>query len=294
MSGQLSERAGMGIPLSRHPLFERLCDEYDTLAGGRFRRWLTAAPQEEISEKFTAPAVMVLYDCLCGRVAAEEWGPPAAVAGYSLGFYAAAVLSGCMGEGLVLEWLDRVNACNRRTFPDGAFQVAAVTGLSSPDLLRRLGGWGLGRVEVADVNNSRQLIVAGPTEEVGRAMAFLKGVALDVRGVPLDIPLHTSHVEPARREVEGWWASVPVGSPRLPLISPVDGRLVENESGFKDHMLRSLVSPTNWLAVVERLRDMGVTSALDVSPGGELGRMSKWTYREIELLSVSSLWEDGE
>ncbi len=258
MSGQLSERAGMGIPLSRHPLFGPLRGEYDALTGGRFGRWVTKAPQEEISDKFTAPATMVLYDCLCGKVAMEEWGPPAAVAGYSLGFYAAAIMSGCIGEGPILQWMDRVNACNRRTFPAGAFKMAAVTGLSRPDLLRRLGEWELGRVEVANMNNASQVIVAGPAEEVGQAIGFLKGVALDVREVPLDIPLHTSHVEPARREVEAWWAAVPACSPSLPLISPVDGRLVEDGAAFKAHMLRSLVSPTNWQAVVERIREMGV------------------------------------
>lgn len=290
MAGQLSEQAGMGAPLCGDPVFRGLADRFNALTGHRFQHWVTQASQEEISEPFTAPSVMVLYDILCGHVACRRWGAPAAVTGYSLGFYAAAVLARCTSEAVILEWLDRVDDCNRRCFAKGQFRLAAVTGLSVEELKARLANWGLERVQIANINNARQLVVAGPKEEMAVAVERLKPLALDVRDLLLDIPLHSRYIEPAQREVAEWWTSVGASSPALTLLSPVDGSLISDGGSFKSHMLTSLVSSTHWQAVVERLKALNIRRALDVSPGGELGRMARWTYRELEVLPVSALW----
>ena len=290
MAGQLSERGGMGTPLRNDPLFRELADQFNGLTDGRFERWITDASQEEVSETFTAPSAMVLYDLLCGHAALRKWGPPAAVAGYSLGFYAAAVLADCVSAEVVLQWLERVDDSNRQNFPRGQFRLAAVTGLSVPEMEASLAEWGLEGVRIANINNARQLVVAGPGEEMAAALERLKAVALGVRDLPLDIPLHTPHIERARREVTGWWTSVPASSPTLTLLSPVDGGVIADGDSFKSHMLTSLVSATNWQAVVGRLKELNIRRALDVSPGGELGRMARWTDRELEILPVSALW----
>lgn len=291
MAGQLSERVGMAEHLREEPGFRSLTDHFNGLTSDRFEHWVTDASQEEISDTFTAPSLMVLYDILCGHAACRRWGPPAAAAGYSLGFYAAAVLARCTSAAVILQWLDRVNACNQRTFDQGRFRLVAVTGLTVQEVVARLAEWGLETVQIANINNARQLVLAGLASEVGEVINRLRGVALDVRDLPLDIPLHTPHLEPARQAVGDWWASMPAGSPVMTLLSPVDGEPVTSGESFKRHMMASLVSPTHWQAVVARLKAMNIKRALDVSPAGELGRMARWTYRELEVIPVSALWE---
>lgn len=291
MAGQLSERAGMAEHLREDPGFRSLADHFNGLTADRFEHWVTGASQKEISGTFTAPSVMVLYDILCGHLASRRWGPPAAAAGYSLGFYAAAVLARCTSAAVILQWLDKVNACNRRNFGQGRFRLMSVTGLTVQDMDARLEDWGLETVQIANINNARQLVFAGLASEVGEVANRLRGVALDVRDLPLDIPLHTPHLEPARQEVADWWSSVPAGSPVMTLLSPVDGEPVTSGESFKRHMMLSLVSPTHWQAVIARLKAMNIKRALDVSPAGELGRMARWTYRELEVIPASALWE---
>jgi [acyl-carrier-protein] S-malonyltransferase len=291
MAGQLSERAGMAEHLREYPGFSSVADHFNGLTADRFERWVTDASQEEISETFTAPSVMVLYDILCGQVACRRWGPPAAVAGYSLGFYAAAVLARCTSAAVILQWLEKVNAYNRTTFGEGRFRLAAVTGLTVADMRARLADWGLETIRIANINNARQLVLAGLASEMEEVLQRLRGGVLDARDLPLDIPLHTPHLEGARQAVAAWWASVPAGSPIMTLLSPVDGEPVTSGESFKRHMMMSLVSPTHWQAVVARLKAMNIKRALDVSPAGELGRMARWTYRELEVIPVSALWE---
>jgi [acyl-carrier-protein] S-malonyltransferase len=291
MAGQLSEREGMAAGLRGHRVFDRLGTSFDALTAGRFTAWVTTAPQEEISDRFTASKVMVLFDLLCGHAALERFGKPAAVAGYSLGFYAAAVLARSTTTPTVLTWLDRVNARNRETFPPGEFKLLAVTGLGLEDLRRRLSEWSLDEVEVANINNARQLVLAGPASAMDRLVEHLQGIVLDLKVLPLDIPLHTPFLEPARQAVADWWASVPAGAPVLPLLSPVNGKPIASGASFKRHMLESLVAPTDWQAMVAEVRAMGIMTVLDTSPGGELGRMARWVARDLDVLPVSSLWE---
>jgi len=291
MAGQLSERSGMAAPLASHAVFRRLAGGFDHLTEGQFGRWVTTARQEEISERFTAPAVMVLHDVVCGEVALKEWGPPAAVAGYSLGFYAAAVLARCLSSLAVLGWLTRVNAINAQRFPPGEFALASCTGLPAAELERLLDEWGLAGLRISAFNNPRQVVVAGPASEVRDALARLKGVALDAKEVPLDVPLHTNYMEETRGAMTAWWSLVPASSPIFPLLSPVTGEILTGGAAFKQHMFASLAVPTDWTSVARSLERLGIRWALDASPGGELGRMTRWTYRDLRVMPISALVE---
>lgn len=293
MPGQLSERTGMARPLQGHRLFKRLSGGFNALTSGQFERWVTTASQEEIGDRFTAPAVMVLYDILCGEVAAETLGPPAAIAGYSLGFYAAGVVARCVSAQAVLGWLTRVNASNALAFPPGAFALAVSTGLAPEALTKAFAQWGLGALEIANINNPSQAVFAGPAREVAEAVERLQGVALDVRTLPLDVPLHTSYMEPSRSEVLSWWSLVPASAPLYPLLSPATGKKILSGAGFKQEVLTALAVPTDWVAVVRELESLGIRTLLDLSPQGDLGRMARWTCRSMEILPASSLWEGG-
>ena len=291
MPGQLFEREGMARALVGHPVFERIAGGFNVMTEGRFEHWVTTAAREEISGRFTAPSVMVLYGCLCAEIAKEDLGPPAAVCGYSLGFYAAAVFAHSITVQTALGWLGRVNAFNARDFPEGRFGVAVSTGLSKVELEKAFRDWALDGLFVSNVNNSRQMVFAGPKRLVTEAAERLEKVALSVQEAPLDIPLHTPYMDGARREVEGWWSTIPAASPACELISPVDGALVRSGRALKREMLTSLASPTDWVAVVKTLDELDLEWVLDLSPGGELGRMARWTKRDMDIRPASCLWE---
>ena len=290
-AGQLSEKAGMGVPLRFHPVFRRLVPGFNQLTGGRFEEWVTEAPQEEISERFTAPAIMVLYDLLGAEIALHEWGPPVAVAGYSLGFYAAAVLAHCVPVSTVLTWLEKVNASNAKAFPPGHHALAATTGLSLQELKEFMAGSALKGLRVSGVNNPRQAVIAGPSGEVREALEKLKGRVLDARILPLDVPLHTPYMEPACLEIEPWWSAVAAAAPVFPLLSPADGHVIGSGTAFKNEMLVSLQSPTRWDLVAEGIARFKPDRVLDLSPGGDLGRMARWSVRDLNVVPVSALWE---
>lgn len=281
----------MALPIGGTDAFRRLSGGFDALTDGRFSRWVTTAGAEEISERFTAPALMFLWGALCAGCAEAAWGPPSAAGGYSLGFYAAAVSARCLTLQTVLGWLDRVNAANARTCTPGRFALASVTGLSEADLRGMLLRWDLGEVEIANVNTARQVVVAGPASQVRDALGRLEGKVLEARELALDVPLHTPHVLPASQAVADWWQAVPCAAPAFSLISPVDGGAIRGGPAFKRSMLESLTSPTRFPEVVRGVAAARPERVIDLSPGGELARMAAWVDRDLRVLPLQTLWD---
>jgi len=291
MPGQAFEREGMALRFADNPSFKRMAAGFNSLTSGRFEEWVTTARMEEIGDRFTAPSVMVLYGEICAEIAAEKFGPPSALAGYSLGFYAAALFARSLKVRDVLKWLERVNAESARFFPPGEFSFAVATGIRHWELEELLRGLDLKSVRVANINNPRQVVVAGPATDIDRAGKLLKGRLMDCQVLPLDVPLHTEYMEETRGRVSQWWDTIPAAAPTCPLISPVDGRIIQSGEMVKSEMSRALTAPNDWVSVCSRISQMNIDWVLDLSPGGELGRMVRWTNRDTVVKPVSVLWK---
>lgn len=284
MAGQFSETEGMGMPVRLALEFREAAARFDALTGGAFERWVTVEPKGELSAHAVASEAVVLFDAALGEVARGRFGPPALVAGYSLGFYAAASLAGVFPMEVALEWIRRVNGAMARLFPAGTFGLAVSIGLTRQELLGVFAGASLGGLEVANINNARQLVFAGPSAQVESALKSLEGKALSAKAIPLDFPLHTSHLRPVAEEMEPWWRTVPLSAPRVRLLSPVDGSTLADADAVRAIMLLSLTEPTDWVAVVRAAGAEPLSWVLDTSGDGSLGRMTRWVDREMRVV----------
>lgn len=291
MPGQAFEREGMALRFADNPSFKRMAAGFNSLTSGRFEAWVTTARMEEIGDRFTAPSVMVLYGEICAEIAAERFGQPAAVSGYSLGFYAAALFARSLQVRDVLKWLERVNAENARSFPPGEFSFAVATGITHWEIDELLRGWKMETVRVANINNPRQVVLTGPAGDIESVGMRLRGRLMDYQVLSLDVPLHTEYMDEARGNVSLWWDTVLAAAPKCPLISPVDGRIIQSGEMVKNEMARALTAPNDWVSVCNRISQMNIDWVLDLSPGGELGRMVRWTNRNTVVKPVSVLWK---
>jgi malonyl CoA-acyl carrier protein transacylase len=284
MAGQFSEAEGMAMPVRMVPAFREVAGRFDALTGGSFERWVTVEPQALLSEHTVASQAVVLFDAALGTVASERFGPPSLVAGYSLGFYAAASLAGVFPMDVALEWIRRVNRAMDLRFPPGTFGLAVSIGLTREELLSAFAGASLGGLEVANINNARQLVFAGPAAEMDAALKALEGRVLSAKALPLGFPLHTSYLRPVAEEIEPWWRGVPLSDPHMPLLSPVDGSSLTDAGQVRETMLLSLTEPTDWVSVVKAAGSLGPAWVLDSSGDGSLGRMTRWVDRAMRVV----------
>ncbi len=284
MAGQLTARAGMGEPLLQIPAFREELASLAELVEGRLEEWLTRASQATLSDPSVAPHAVTLFEIACGRAAASLLGPPAVAAGYSLGFYAAAVLSGAISPETASEWLFRVNTAMDLSFPEGKFLTAFSIGLNRRELEETFSRKEFAGVHVANINNKGQIVFAGPADPVVQAVEALKGRTLRCETLPLKNPIHTPHMAPIRDEIREWWATREVHDPEMILLSPADGGVLRTARDIREAMPESLALPTDWVGVSKGVVREGAAWALDTSADGSLGRMTRWVVRDLKLV----------
>jgi [acyl-carrier-protein] S-malonyltransferase len=193
---------------------------------------------------------------------------PDVVAGHSLGEYAAAHAAGALG----LEDAARLVAERDRLMTEAAREnpgvMVAVLGASAGEVVEAIGGAD-GVVVAANFNTPRQTVVSGDEEAVEAALARVRGRKrrLDVAGA-----FHSPMMREASVGMERLLDEVAVRDPEVPMVSGMDGALLARAEDVRLALRGQMLSPVRWVAVVERLRKMGVEEMIEAG-GGTLVRM---------------------
>lgn len=282
--GQSSEYAGMGVELHReHPVFRAAVDRHaDT-----FRRLTGVDPLEVFADpaaqaraELLQPAVFLLQVAL-----AEFWSScgvtPDAVAGHSLGEYAAACVAGVFDAEQGLELV----SARGRSFAavPGAGRMAAV-GCPDPAELERLVAAHGDAAAVAAYNAPDRVTVSG----TDAAMRELES-AFEQRGW-LTLPLQTTHafhstlVAPAVPALVAAAARIAHRPPATPMALNLSGAWATAGDLGAGYWGRQLTSPVRFRAGIRRLLDSGCTVFLEVGSGrtlttfglGEAGGAEVW------------------
>ena len=194
---------------------------------------------------------------------------PDVVAGHSLGEYAAAHAAGSLrltdGVRLVTE-RDRLMGEASRKNPGG--MVALIGG--DPDDVARAAEETGGIVVAANFNTPRQTVVSGQIDALGEVAERVRGrkVKLEVSGA-----FHSPLMSGAAREMDALLGEVELEEPEIPMVGATDGAVLTTAEEVREALRNQMLSPVRWVAVVERLLDLGVREIFECGEDGTLTRM---------------------
>ena len=201
------------------------------------------------------------------------------VAGHSLGEYTAAHAAGSLGlaDGvrLVAERDRLMNEASREN-PGG---MVALIG-SDPEAVARAAEGSGGAVVAANFNTPRQTVVSGRIDALEQVTEGLRGrkVRLRVAGA-----FHSPLMAEAARKMDVLLAGVEFGEPWIPMVGATDGALLETSDGVRKALRNQMLSPVRWVAVVERLLELGVREIFEAGEDGTLTRMLRdFRRRDVE------------
>jgi [acyl-carrier-protein] S-malonyltransferase len=204
---------------------------------------------------------------------------PDVVAGHSLGEYAAAHAAGSLGledaVGLVAE-RDRLMTEAARVNPGG---MVALIGADPMEVTRAAEGAD-GVVVTANFNTPRQTVISGEKSALGL-------VAEKVRGRSVDLSVagafHSPLMLEASRAMDALLSEVALRNPVIPMVGATDGGVLATAGDVRLALRNQMLSPVRWVAVIERLLDLGVEEIVEAGEDGTLTRMLRdFRRKDIE------------
>jgi [acyl-carrier-protein] S-malonyltransferase len=201
---------------------------------------------------------------------------PDVVAGHSLGEYAAAHAAGSLGlaDGVrLVAQRDRLMGEASRENPGG---MVALIGADPDDVARAAEETG-GIVVAANFNTPRQTVVSGQVDALEEVAARVRGrrVRLEVSGA-----FHSPLMAGAAREMDELLRGVDLQAPQIPMVGATDGALLTTAEKVREALRNQMILPVRWVAVVERLLDLGVREIFEAGEDGTLTRMLRDFKRE--------------
>ena len=287
--GQGSQAPGMGKDLAeKFPVARQVFEEADDALGFAISRLCFEGPAEDLQlTENTQPAILTVSVAAFRAMKESGIEPPAFVAGHSLGEYSALVAAGAMSLGDAVRTVRARGRYMQEAVPVGTGAMAAVIGGERNAIEQACREASGNQVcSVANINSPNQVVIAGNTEAVDRAMELLKGVAKRVIKLNVSAPFHCALMKPAQDRLAFELEQLAFTEPTPSVITNVDAKITSAPGDLRDSLLRQVSAPVRWLESMELLFQHGVTTFVEVGPGKVLSGLMRQINRDANCLNV--------
>ncbi|WP_120798791.1 ACP S-malonyltransferase [Thiocapsa rosea] len=288
--GQGSQSIGMLDVLAEScPDVRRTFDEASDALGVDLWRLVHEGPKEDLDLTRNTQPVVLSAGIAVWRAWLQAGGPSAGVmAGHSLGEYSALVAAGA------LSFADGVRlAAERARFmqeavPAGEGAMAAVLGLSDPEVIALCAEQAQGAVlEAVNFNAPGQVVIAGDAAAVNRAIDAAKGAgAKRALTLPVSVPSHCALMRPAADRLAERLAAIEIRVPEVAVLHNASVQSADDSDVLRDQLVQQLFRPVRWVETVHAVAAEGVRIAIECGPGKVLTGLNKRIDDNLMTLPV--------
>jgi [acyl-carrier-protein] S-malonyltransferase len=253
------------------------------LSGVDLIRLGTTAEADEVTDTAVAQPLIVAL----GLLAADQLDLTGVgvTAGHSVGELTAAGVAGALTPEAAVAFAAIRGREMAAACANAPTRMSAVLGGDPEEVVARINGLGL---TAANRNGGGQIVAAGLVDDLAKLAAEPPAGA---RVVPLSVAgaFHTDHMAPAEEALQSIADGVTAADPRLRLLSNADGAAVSSGREVVARLVRQVTSPVRWDLCQATLRELGVTTIIELPPAGTLVGIAKRELgRDLTLLAVKS------
>jgi [acyl-carrier-protein] S-malonyltransferase len=286
--GQGSQRVGMAQGLTQDfPQSAEVFATADRVLGFSLSRMCFEGPEDELLlTANTQPAILAAS--IAAFYPLARHARPDFVAGHSLGEYSALVAAGALTLDDALQTVRLRGQFMQEAVPVGEGAMAAILGLELAAIQNACAESALDQVvSPANINSPGQIVIAGHTDAVMRAMEACKrsGAKRAVR-LPVSAPFHCALMLPAQRRLASHLGNVAFADPAIPLVNNVDASVVRGAAACREGLVRQVSAPVRWQESIELLAREGVDTFVEVGPGGVLAGLTRKIVKNARVLTV--------
>jgi len=283
--GQGSQVPGMLRALPGHPAISRTLDEVSESLGADVRELDSV---EALQSTVSVQLALLACGVSMARALIEEGVEPEAVAGLSVGAFAAAVQSG------VISLSDSVHLVQQRAemmvelYPKG-YGLAAIVGLTEKQVFTLVeeAYTEQERVYVGNINAPLQIVIAGSDEgmtkvlEVARRSGARKAERLHV-----SVPSHCLLLEPVAVALRESLRKMQLHQPNLVYVGNVNARALRTPDAIAEDLASNIAHGVRWNDTTTVLEELGCSLFLEMPPGHVLSELAKQAFPEVKTLAV--------
>lgn len=149
---------------------------------------------------------------------------------------------------------------------------------------------GFADLVVCNHNAPDQVVVGGGTEDARRLLRECRDRGVDARRLPVAAAFHTHHVAHAVDRFGPEVAAVSVGRPRGPVYANSPGAAYGDDPAANGATLvRQLLEPVEFVAVLERMRAAGITVFVEFGPKQVLSQFVRRTLGDdVQVIAADA------
>jgi trans-AT polyketide synthase/acyltransferase/oxidoreductase domain-containing protein len=219
--------------------------------------------------QFTQPALYVV-SALTYLDMVEKEGRPHCVLGHSLGEYVALFAAGACSFETGLQLVKKRAEIMGQVHNGG---MAALLGLTMPQVEQVLHIHHLDRLDIANYNSAAQIVISGSKEDIAAAQPIFESNNAKLY-FPLNVSgaFHSRYMKAAAAEFGAFVRNFSFSPLRTPVIANVTARPYTNES-IPSMLEQQICSPVKWYESVSYLLQQEAACFYEAGPGDVLTKM---------------------
>ncbi|MBS0636173.1 MAG: ACP S-malonyltransferase [Verrucomicrobia bacterium] len=288
-----SQQIGMfSDMIGKYPTIKETFKEASEVAG--YDMWelsLNGPKEKQDAIEYTLPLMLTANVALYRTWISLNGQKPEIMAGHSLGEYSALVSSEALQFKDAVALVALRGKLMQEAVPIGHGQMAAIIGLDDNSIYALCQEASQGEViSPANFNSIGQVVIAGTTNAINRAIAIAKAKKAKVATVlPVSIPSHCPLMKPASDEMAKALDKVSIQSPKIPVLHNFDVMSHNDPTEIRKVLVDQLTNPVRWVDTVNAMEKMDITDIIECGPGKALVGMVKWISRTIVSHSIYPL-----
>ena len=288
-SGQGAQYPGMMKDLyDSESAAKSVFDTADSVLGRKISEICFNGTQEDLNLTHNTQPCMLAGDIAAAMVLKDHGITADAVAGFSLGEYAALAYANAITLEDVFRIIQiRADAMQEAVAP-GKGAMAAFIGASSDQVEDLCARVTRGYIVPANYNSPVQTVVSGSVEGVDEACELAESAGLRCVKLAVSAPFHCALMEPAARRLESEFNNISFNTPDVPVYMNVDGNPIKEGGVISDLLVKQAMSPVRWVQTLENMKADGIDTFIECGAGKTLSGLVKKTLSDVKILRVEN------
>ena len=249
-------------------------------------------PEDKLNQTEITQPAMLAADVSVIRVLAQQCMiKPYALAGHSLGEYAALVGANALDFEDGIKLVAERGRLMQNAVPEGEGAMAAIIGLSDDQVIlgcKEAEAQAGEPVEPVNFNSPGQIVIAGATAAVDKAITMLQEEgAKRAMKLPVSVPSHSSLMKPAADEMAKVLATVEFNKPDIQVIHNVDAKSHDDADSIREALAKQIYNPVRWVQTIKIIKE-DADAIVECGPGRVLTGLNKRIDKDIRGYAVDT------